>query len=199
MPRNTPLVLGGLLLLGAGAVALLNDDDQIDSTSRVLLLGDSHLGSPAFRKTITDALAARGAQVVGTLQNNGWSEKRYLDSGKLSRLPGRPNSAVVVLGGNNRIMDPSRYQAVLQQLVQTLRGQGVGPILWAGPATSNAAIAPSTAARHEATANMQRDMLPGLDVTWWDSRPATMDGQRGDGVHFTSSGYRRWAAGIMRA
>ena len=118
-------------------------------------------------------------------------------SSRDSNLSGRPDAALVALGGNNQIMDPARYAQVLTQLVTALRAQGVKDIFWASPASSNAAIAPSTARRHEASAEIQRSVLPGLGVTWWDSRPATRTGQRGDGVHFSEAGYRKWASGWM--
>ena len=71
---KTPLIAGGILLLGAGIAALLSDDDDgiaPATARRILLIGDSHLGSPAFRTALTARLKAQGAEVVGKLPKVG--------------------------------------------------------------------------------------------------------------------------------
>jgi hypothetical protein len=182
------------MLLAAGAMLFARGDDRPFTWdgAEVVLVGDSHLGSPSFRRELIAALEARGARVVGMLQNNGWSESRYLESGLLGDVPGSPTAAVVVLGGNNRRFDAA-YGQQLAAIVGALRGQGIDHIVWVGPATSDVRRAPNTAERHEKTANLQAQILPGMGVRWWDSRRSTMTNHRNDGVHFDGDGYTRWA------
>ena len=52
-------------------------------------------------------------------------------------------------------------------------------------------------ARHEANAELQRELLGDLGVRWIDSRPLTQRDHRRDGVHFTRTGYSTWTAGIL--
>jgi hypothetical protein len=158
---------------------------------RIALIGDSH--SQALWPIVRPALAAAGHIVVLQEANPGWSEAKYLSSTLGAKLAGaKPDLVVYELGGNNMKMDMASYRNDALGLVQLAKQAGAS-VLWLGPPSSNAAVAASTSARHEATANMQEQL--GLD--WVDSRPYTLSNHRSDGVHFDSTGYNNWAKSVL--
>lgn len=164
----------------------------------IALVGDSH--AQALWPLVEKALAGTGYEVVLKEANAGWSENSYRT--RKPTLPttlsaARPDVVLFALGGNAQ---PSRgesaYRSDVEWLVDAARSAGAGRILWFGPATSDASIAPDTASRHEQVAALQSRILPALGVEWTDSRPFTTSGHRSDGVHFTSSAYADWASQI---
>lgn len=150
---------------------------------RVHFIGDSH--GQVLGKRI--AAAFPGATIVA---HPGWSEARYLASGELTRLDGA-DLVVYQLGGNNFTLSAAAYKRTLERLV---RAAGRAQVLWIGPSTATDA---AVSARHEATAALQARLLPGMGVTWFDSRPVTRTGHRSDGVHFAD--YGPWANAIIEA
>lgn len=160
---------------------------------RVLLVGDSH--SQALWPRIKPYLEARGHEVMA-ISNPGWSEKRYLDDpalwGAVERF--RPTGVVVELGGNNRLHGDA-YASLLRTFVDRLKGGGATVVWWVGP---SAAVREPWRASHDATAAEQKKVIPDLPNTrWMDSRPFTDVNHRDDGVHFTRTGYDRWALEIQ--
>ena len=195
------LVAGALALLGLALGRRPSNDPRPRAGARVVLIGDSHLHNVALGAHLIRAVRARKGDVVGVVQNNGWSEAKYRTTNLAEQLrPLRPTVAVVVLGGNNYAQGEA-YKADLDWMLRTLRGAGVTDVVWIGPATARADIDPATAQRHDATTTLQRQYLPDLArahdlrLRWMDSRGATLTGHRGDGVHFTSAGYAAWASG----
>jgi hypothetical protein len=170
---------------------------------KIALIGDSH--SKSWIPRLSPILEQQGHKIVFTSAHRGWGVKNYLnDAAFPSALKqARPDVVVVGLGGNNWLYRPShqaKYQARLTAMVDILRGAGAQTIIWMGPAVAltDGQDDPNTPknekhlaqTRHEATANMQQDMLPALGVNWIDMRPATKTGHGGDGVHFKS--YTKW-------
>ena len=165
----------------------------------IALIGDSH--SQVLWGLVEKGLAPAGYEVVLKEANAGWSESSYRSKKPTlptSLIAAAPDVIVIALGGNAQ---PSRgeaaYRADVEWLVNAAKAAGAGRIVWFGPATSDASIAPDTASRHEQIAEMQARILPALGVEWYDSRPITLTDQRSDGVHFTTAGYTRWAQDIV--
>ena len=163
---------------------------------RIALIGDSH--SQALWPRVKPELERAGHVVVLQEANPGWSEAKYLSSGGLQAKlqASKPDLVVYELGGNNMKMDAAGYNSDAAALIQTAKNSSAS-VLWLGPPTSNAAVDPSTASRHEATANIQARLLPSMGVSWVDSRPYTLAHQRSDGVHFDTFGYDNWAKNVL--
>lgn len=161
--------------------------------SRIALIGDSH--SQALWPKVSKLLQSAGHTVALTEANAGWSEAKYLSSGNLaSKLSAaRPDLVVFALGGNNQKMKAADYLADVGQLVRMAKNAGAAHILYVGPATATAVV---TSARHETSADILAANVPSMGVTWLDSRPLTLSGQRGDGVHFNDAAYTSWAKAI---
>ena len=159
---------------------------------KVALIGDSH--SQALFPRLRDSLTQQGYEVISMVSKPGWGAKRFVDEG-LAIVPAEAEGIVVSLGGNNHNLT-SDYGRQVDTFISS-----VGPtkrIVWVGPATSDASIAPSVAQRHEWTADYLKDILPSRGIKFIDSRPFTKAGHREDGVHFTAAGYDLWAEKIQK-
>lgn len=161
--------------------------------SRIALIGDSH--SQALWPKVSKLLQSEGHTVVLTEANAGWSEAKYLSSGNLAAKlsAARPDLVVFELGGNNQKMKAADYLADVGQLVRMAKNAGAAHILYVGPATATEVV---TSARHETSADILAASIPSMGVTWLDSRPLTLSGQRSDGVHFNDAAYTSWAKAI---
>ena len=135
----------------------------------------------------------------------GWSpgaRRRAGDVRALLTREGTPDIVLIFLGGNDAARTRAAYRWQLEWVVRQARSAGARRIVWFGPATSDPGASPRaarTSVRHERNAEWQREILPELGVEWIDSRPMTRRGHGRDGVHFTRSGYRLWADGIVGA
>jgi lysophospholipase L1-like esterase len=159
---------------------------------RISLIGDSH--AQALWPRVTAALSGQH-DVVNSIAQPGWSEAKYLSSWQLPGIfaAARPDLVVYELGGNNQALNASAYRPTVESLVRLAREQGA-QVLWVGPAT---AYREPWASAHEATANLQKSILPGLGVTWLDSRGVTQSAPHSaDGVHLQPAGYDAWARAI---
>ena len=171
------------------------------SLPSVFVVGDSHV--EMVGPMLTARLDEVGFRALGYEARRGWSTRRYREAGDLRSLleqRGRPEIVIVSLGGNDRVSSRERYAEDLAWIVSEARAAGARQIVWLGPATSDASAgrrAAWTGARHEANAELQRELLAGLGVRWIDSRPLTQQHHRRDGVHFTRTGYSTWTAGIL--
>jgi len=159
---------------------------------RIALLGDSH--STVLFPYLAPKLEAAGHQVVAQEKHSGWGVKTYLKNNTVpNTLTGvAPDLVVVELGGNNTNFNTESYRDEMALLLAQLKAVGAKKVLWFGPATSDPNIDSYTANRHDKTAVLQAQLLPAMGVKWIDSRPATLTGQRSDGVHFTTSAYHHW-------
>lgn len=149
----------------------------------VYMLGDSH--TQALGPRVRDLLSEHD---VITQAFPGYSTAR---AAAAASIPASVDLAIVALGGND--FGTRDYERA--QLVQRLRTAGAR-VLWFGPATATRA---DVDARHLKQTQSQRAQLPALGVRFYDSRPWTTSGHRADGVHFTSTGYSRWASNIADA
>lgn len=171
------------------------------SEPRVFILGDSHV--QMLGPILSRQLEEERIRVVGHESRPGWSTQSYRRTGDLRVLlerRGRPEIVVVSLGGNDWPGSEERYRSQLRWVVEEARAAGAERILWLGPATSAVERSPQAAevgARHERNAEWQRQLLPQLGVVWIDSRPMTRRFHAPDGIHFTRSGYRTWARGVL--
>jgi lysophospholipase L1-like esterase len=163
---------------------------------RVALIGDSH--TQALWPLVRSALEDAGHEVVLERAEPGWTAERYGTEGKVQfqLVEAAPDVVLIELGGNNSNFDADYFDHA-GWLIDAARRAGAKKILWFGPASSDPSVAPSTAERHDRTAEMQGDHIEVLGVKWFDSRPWTQTGHRSDGVHFTSEGYDAWAAQIV--
>ena len=154
---------------------------------KILLVGDSHtqMTFPILKPKLENA----GFEVVGMVSNAGWGVKSYLKSFSQieSGLASNPDVVFISLGGNNHDLSSNYWQTV-QSFLSKLGYPG-RRVVWFGPLSSDTEKASSTAARHEWTADYLRQNLPS-DIPFLDSRPHTLTGHRGDGVHFPRSGYQ---------
>lgn len=155
--------------------------------ARVALIGESH--EQVLWPLLAPKLRAAGHEVVYQVANPGWSEARFLKDGDLAaRLSAaRPDVVIFGLGGNNR-QAGTAYTSTVKRLLALA---SPARVVWIGVPV---AVKAPFDRYHADTANEQAATLPGLGVTWIDSRPYTRAGHRADGVHFTS--YRAWADGI---
>ena len=165
---------------------------------RVALIGNSH--SQALWPRVQDALEAAGHAVTLSRAEPGWTAARYRTEGALEGelLQAAPDYVIVELGANNWNFNDSYFDAV-RWLIDAAKAAGARTVLWLGPPTSDAAIAPDTARAHERTSNMQSQHIESLGARWGDTRDWTRTGHRSDGVHYTSAGYDSWAAHIVAA
>jgi len=155
--------------------------------ARVALIGESH--EQVLWPLLASKLRAAGHQVVYQVANPGWSEARFLKDGDLAShlSSARPDVVIFGLGGNNR-QSGADYTATVKRLLALA---SPARVVWIGvPVAVNAPFD----RYHADTAALQAATMPGLGVTWIDSRPYTRTGHRTDGVHFAS--YRAWADGI---
>ena len=158
---------------------------------RIALIADSH--GWRTNPLVAAQLEDQGHQIVHAVYKNGWGIEQYLeDRLQLSHLlAADPELVIVALGGNNHNRDPS-YGDAVQEFLEELQFPS-RRVIWIGPA---AARAPRTSLRHEWTADFLSGFLPNKGIAFLDSRPHTQGGHKGDGVHFTNSGYAAWSAGI---
>ena len=159
---------------------------------KVALIGDSH--SQALFPRLRDSLTQQGYEVISMVSKPGWGAKRFVDEG-LAIVPAEAEGIVVSLGGNNHNLT-SDYGRHIDDFIVSVGG--AKRIVWVGPATSDASIAPSVAQRHEWTADYLKGALPSRGIKFIDSRPFTETAHREDGVHFTASGYDHWADSIQK-
>ena len=167
--------------------------------ANVALIGDSH--TQAIWPIVSRALTGAGFTVTLQEARPGWSELTYRQ--KMPDLPERlkaanPDIVVIELGGNGYTKGDA-YAEELRWLVQAAQDAGADRVIWYGPATTAQGASASVTARHEQAAEDQSRLLPDLGVEWHDSRPLTTTDHRDDGVHFTMTGYNRWADDITSA
>ena len=167
--------------------------------ANVALVGDSH--TQAIWPIVSRALTGAGLNVVLQEARPGWSEVTFRQ--KMPELPqrlkdARPDIVVIELGGNG-YNKGAAYEEDLLWLVNAAKDAGADRIIWHGPATTAQGASDTVRARHNQAAEDQRALLPGLGVEWHDSRPLTTTDHRDDGVHFTMTGYNRWANDITSA
>lgn len=143
-----------------------------------LFLGDSHM-------QVLGPLLKRAFPGSTYYAKPGWSVKKWAAS-----PPdwGDADTAVIVLGGNDRERDPKKYEADVQRL---LKGAPKN-VIWIGPSYGKG----DTGAWHARTRDLQRALFSKMGVRWIDSYPWTRENHRSDGVHFTNAGYRTWAEGL---
>jgi len=163
---------------------------------KVALIGDSH--TQALWPRVREALEDEGVEVVLERAEPGWTAQRYENQGtvQFQLAEAAPDVVLIELGGNNSNFDGDYFNHA-DWLITAAKRAGAKKVLWFGPAASDPSIAPSTADRHDRTAEMQRDHIEVLGVKWFDSRPWTQTGHRSDGVHFTPEGYDAWAEQIL--
>lgn len=164
---------------------------------KIAIISDSH--GWRLNPFLSQLLEADGHTVVETVYKNGWGAKKYTnDRVQLAHIiAANPDLIIVSLGGNNSNLDPS-YGSTIDDFLAAIEA-GKRRVIWVGPATSDTSIAPSTARRHDWTADFLSGFLPNKGISFIDSRPVTLTGHRNDGVHFPESGYRVWADGVYPA
>jgi lysophospholipase L1-like esterase len=174
---------------------------ETGSPPSVFIVGDSHV--QRVGPMLTARLGRGGFRALGYESRPGWSTRRYREAGDLRAVlerSGRPEIVIVSLGGNDFVSSRERYAEDLGWVVSEARAAGARHIVWLGPASSDASAgerAASTAARHEANAELQRELLGELAVRWIDSRPLTLTHHGRDGVHFTRTGYVTWTDAVL--
>lgn len=148
------------------------------------LIGDSQAGGLLVH--LRTIIEAGGDTLVWTRVQNGITTARALEAGFFDP-PENVDIALVAIGGNDT--PGATYADTLRDAATRLR-ERAGLICWVGPAFSTS---PNVAARHEAASEAQRAALAGR-VEWVDGIEFTRAFDlTGDGVHFTTNGYRAWA------
>lgn len=153
--------------------------------ARVALIGDSHMQAlgPRLQRIL-------GSRVVRVEAQPGWSTRSYLNAGTLPALARGADVVVVELGGNDASshMSPSAHATNVERVTEQVRPARV---VWVGPGVT--ARADLEALRGPIRDAQKRVVEAGGD-SWLDARPMTkLDELRTDGVHFSASGYDRWA------
>ena len=159
---------------------------------RVLIVGDSH------------------AQALGPLIQEYYEDYHY--EAHWHSLPGKStrhlielvegssvpiDTAVVVVGGNNRDMDPLSYRESVDALLGALRHRSVHTIHWIGPLRSSV---PGVDRRHRETSLLQSSILNNrLGLRWYDlySHTSNTHYTYVDGVHLTFPSYRRMSISYL--
>lgn len=155
------------------------------------LIGDSH-AKVVFR-TMKKILPDVGFDPVYIRAENGWGLKKHISQGTLDQLKAaKPKVIVASLGGNNHNLDADRYKKTIDQLLNLAKSMG-SKVVWVGPTTSSTTKAASTERRHAWTHNFLQKYLPSKGIDYVNIRDFTKTGQRGDGVHYKSSFYKKWA------
>lgn len=148
------------------------------------IIGDSHTAAlgPRLQSLLADFADVQFESFPG------FSTARVLSA--ITGVTQRPaDMTIVILGGN----DFGHRDTERMDLLDHLRAQSAGKILWVGPAHSTD---PHVDARHRQQADEQREQFNLLGVDWLDSYSATQQGHGTDGVHFTRSGYDWWSHAI---
>ena len=132
--RSTLLLVLLALFVPTAALAQSGpDEEELPAAARVVVLGDSHV--ERLGPMLERAVRQNGHQSVDSLARRGWSTRRYLREGDLDRqlaARGRPNLALVSLGGNDRTRSDEVYAEQLGAIVRELRDAGVERIVWLG-------------------------------------------------------------------
>ena len=162
---------------------------------KIVLVGDSH--TEIQFPYLKEELEKQGHQVLASISKRGWSSRSFLNNpDTLSDIPLiRPDAVIVALGGNNHRLDKN-YKFDVMGLLDKVTWPKA-KVIWLGPYTSQESKAPSTAQRHEWTADWLKNNLP-PSVTFVDMRPVSTEGFEPDGVHFKASAYRRMTDEIMK-
>lgn len=163
---------------------------------RVSYLGDSHgeILGPAIRSALPP-----GYEPHVFISHRGKGEAWVKNNVDIARTYAGTDVMIVQLGGNNRTLDYVSYQDLLTWVVNQVRATGARYVIWIGPFAADAARDPDTAMRHEASADIQRDVLPRLGVYWIDGRPLFDPSETTDGVHWRAAVYRAYAQELASA
>lgn len=162
----------------------------------IALIGDSH--AKVVFSHLRKMLPSIGLDNVYERAENGWSLKKHISEGTLQKLKSaKPQIILVSLGGNNQDMNSSSYQSTVDQLISVANSIG-SQIVWVGPTTSNKSIAANTEKRHKWTHEFLSSYLPTKSIFYIDNRDFTSSGWGKDGVHYSSSFYKKWAQRVAK-
>jgi len=158
---------------------------------KVALIGDSH--SQVTAPMIADLIRKKGDVVTDIVSKAGWGIKSFLDSPQVleSLLASNPDAIIVLLGGNNHILDDLRYREQMNRFLLMI-GYPKRKIIWVAPAT---AIRNDVEIRHDWTDKWLKKNLP-KPIKYISSKEYTTENHRDDGVHFTRQGYQYWVDNI---
>ena len=157
---------------------------------KLAMIGDSH--AKVVFQTLQGLLEQKGFKPVFVRAENGWSLKKHIDQGSLESIKkAKPDTIVVSLGGNNQDTNASSYKATVDQLTSLADSIGAD-LFWVGPTTSDMGKAPNTEQRHAWTDSFLREYIP-KHGKYISMRAFTSTGQGQDGVHYSSSFYKKWA------
>jgi hypothetical protein len=163
---------------------------------KIALIGDSH--ARIVFSHLKKMLPGLGFDNVYTRAENGWSVKQHIKKGTLPELKAsKPDVILVSLGGNNQDMKESSYIDTVNQLLNVAKDVGA-QVIWVGPTTSNTSTAESTEKRHKRTHEILSSYLPTQSVYYIDNRSFTNGGWGKDGVHYSSSFYKKWAERVAK-
>ncbi len=162
---------------------------------QVGIIGDSQ--SEGLAPSLVPRLQRKGLEVTSTMLVRGMSLRSLLASSSLTAQAravagSSPDALIVILGGNNRIENPTEYAALVDRFLSQI-ARLPKEIWWVGPAASRHSI---WGPRHARTRAIQSQVLPArADITWIDAWPMTRSGVEfaPDGLHFTRRGYATWA------
>jgi lysophospholipase L1-like esterase len=163
---------------------------------KVALIGNSH--AQALWPRVQSVLEAGGHVVTLARAEPGWTAARYRSEGSIGEqlFQATPDYVIIELGANNWNRG-NGYLDDVKWLIDSAKAAGARTVLWLGPPTPNAAVAPDIAKAHELTSNMQAANIPSLGAEWVDSRNWAWTGHGSDGVHYTLAGYDSWAEDIL--
>ena len=157
---------------------------------KIGMIGDSH--SQVTFPMVSSALSSAGHAVSLQVSRPGLSEKALLSDADIWNQVAyaKPEKMVLALGGNN--MEGASYiPSVMLPLINRLREYGVKDIIWIGPFRADESRAAETAKRHAATRGYLSSGLPAAGVEFIDVYDLTDLTDSRDGVHLTTSAYRR--------
>lgn len=156
---------------------------------KIALFGDSH--TEYVFPMLQESLPSEGFDIVVSKPKRGWSTKSHIKDGLSEILEeSKPDVVVFSLGGNNHVLNPSKYSKIITDALAAAKKAKVKKIFWVGPAL---ALEEKTEHRHKWTTDFLKKCLP-KEVTFIDSRDFTAEGHARDGVHFHRSQYKIWTS-----
>ena len=185
---------------------------RVSGGSRILLIGDSQMAGTTLSREIKRDLEKQGAQEVKILAKptrglfvkaDFWTIESPSGLVQTTLKNFKPNLVIVGLGGNDsygygQSSKKEIYEARVRKWVNVIQGAG-SQVIWLGP--SHASKVDSSGIPYDRYRQKirehQQGVLGSLSIPWHNMKNLTEDLEKSDGVHFTTSSYRQWAARLL--
>lgn len=166
---------------------------MLSRSSKVVLIGDSHMEAlgPRLARLLPEQL---GVNVEHVEARRGWSTRAYLRSGDVPALARGADVVIVELGGNDAAaqIGPQAHAQDVQRMISAV---APAKVIWVGPGVT---LREDLESYRGPIRHAQKRVVEGAGGAWVDSQPLTEPGDlRSDRIHFTASGYDKWARRLV--